>query len=581
MLRPIPIGVDDFRALREQGLEYVDKSDLIRGVLDTGAQVLLLPRPRRFGKTLNMTMLRCFFEKRAEDLSPLFSDLSIWQAAEAYRAHFQRYPVIFLTFKDVKPDRIDHAWGMIKQRLYRLFEEHRALLDAGVLTPDEKIRYQQVLDGTAEFPVFCDALRDLTEYLHRAHGEKVVLLLDEYDAPIHAAHTHGYAPFVLDFFRAFLSAGLKGNPHLFKAVITGILRVAKESIFSGLNNLEVCSLLRPDFATSFGFTEPEVAALLDRAGLSSHIEAVRAWYDGYLFGGEVIYNPWSVLSYLNRREATPLAYWVGTSSNDLVHDLVGRYALRLEPVFEDLLEGGGVERVLDESVALADLDVDEDALWSLLVFSGYLKPEKAGLDALERVVYRLSIPNREVREVYATTFVRWMKARLRGHGADLARLTRALVGGDAEVLEEQLQAFVTNLMSYQDPGTVAPERVYQGFVLGLLAVLEPTYLVRSNRESGDGRPDVTIRPRVAGKPAVVLELKVVRKGKKTPAAALREGMAQIREKGYAAELLAAGASAVHAFAVAFDGKRVWVKGGDAGEKKAARAKRAPARKAKR
>jgi hypothetical protein len=583
MARLIPIGVDDFRALREQGMEYVDKSDLIREVLDRGAQAILLPRPRRFGKTLNMTMLRCFFEKSGDDLSSLFSDLSIWQAGEAYRAHFQRYPVIFLTFKDVKTSTLDHAWGLIKQQLSRLFAEHRALLDGGVLVEEEMVQYRQVLGGTAEFPVLCGALRALCAYLHRAHGEKVVLLLDEYDAPIHAGHAHGYAPEILDFFRAFLSSGLKGNPHLFKAVITGILRVAKESIFSGLNNLGVFTLLRPDFATSFGFTEPEVAALLDRAGRSSQIEAVRAWYDGHLFGNEVVYNPWSVLSYLDDQRATPRAYWVGTSSNDLVRELLERYALRLDPVFEDLLEGGSVERVLDESVALADLAVDEDALWSLLVFTGYLKPEVAGLDALERDVYRLSIPNREVREVYATTFQRWMKARLVGHGADLARLTRALVGGDAETLEEQLQAFVSNLMSYQDPGTVAPERVYQGFVLGLLAVLEPEYLVRSNRESGAGRPDVTIRPRVAGKPAAVLGLKVARKGRKTPAAALREGMAQIREKGYAAELRAAGASAVHAFAVAFDGKRVWVKGGDAGEKekKAGRAKRAGARKGKR
>jgi hypothetical protein len=372
--------------------------------------------------------------------------------------------------------------------------------------------------------------------------------------------------------RALFSDGLKGNQHLYRAVVTGILRVSKENLFSGANNIGVYSLLARRFNTCFGFTEPEVISLLDRAGMPDGLAAVRAWYNGYSFGGEVIYNPWSVLNHLDREERVPQAYWVATSSNDLVRELLERYALRLEPVFETLLEGGSVERVLDENVVLEDLTRSEGALWSLLVFTGYLKPEAAGLDALERQVYLLSIPNREVREVYATSFSAWMESGLTRAGGDLGRLTRAILEGDAERLEEQLQAFVTDLLSYQDPGVLDPERVYHGFVLGLLAVMEPDHLVRSNRESGAGRPDVTIRPRTPGKPGAVLELKVARKGRKTPAAALREGLAQIRAKGYDADLRAAGASVVHAFAVAFDGKRVWVKAGGAAEKKQAKAR---------
>jgi hypothetical protein len=581
MSLPIPIGIDDFRTLRERGLAYVDKSHLIRELLDApGVEVALLPRPRRFGKTLNLSMLRSFFEKRDEDLSHLFQDLSIWQAGDAYRAHFQRYPVIHLTFKGTKARSFEECWSNICERIRDLYNEHRHVLDGGRLDELSVRRYREILDGTAAATLYRRALFDLSTYLHAHYGERVVILLDEYDEPIHAGYTGGYAPQILDFMRAFFIDGLKGNAHLQRAVITGILRVSKENLFSGANNIGVYSLLARQFNTCFGFTEPEVVSLLERAGKQGELEAVRAWYNGYLFGGEVIYNPWSVLNFLQREEATPRAYWVGTSSNDLVRELLERYALRLEPHFEALLEGKSVERVLDENVVLSELATDEGAMWSLLVFTGYLKPEEAGLDALERRIYRLSIPNREVRQVYATTFDRWMRARLEGHGGDLAKLGRALLEGDAERLEEQLQAFVTNVLSYQDPGAVDPERVYQGFVLGLLAALEPDYLVRSNRESGEGRPDVTIRPRVPGKPAAVLELKVARKGKKTPAAALREGLAQIREKGYEAELLAGGASAVHAFAVAFDGKRVWVKTGEAPKKKA-RPRAATGRPAKR
>jgi hypothetical protein len=568
----IPIGIDDFRELREEGLAYVDKSSLIRELLDEpGIKVTLLPRPRRFGKTLNLSMLRCWFEKRDEDLSHLFHDLAIWQAGEAYRAHFQRYPVVHVNFKDTKADSFEQCWASIREKIVDLYEEHRYVLEGGRIGEVDVRRYRQILAGTADQVLYHRALLDLSACLHRHHGQKVVILIDEYDSPIYTGHSHGYATQILDFMRSFLGAGLKSNPHLYRAVVTGILRIAKESLFSDLNNIGVYTLLAVPFNACFGFTEPEVAALLERTGTRDKLPLVRAWYNGYLFGGAVIYNPWSVCSFLQRRDEAPRAYWVSTSSNDLVRELLERYALELEPVFESLLEGDPITRALDENVVLSDLHRSEDALWSLLVFSGYLKAEEIPGDPMApRILYRLSIPNHEVRDVYATTFRRWMKARLEGHGGSLERLTSALLGGDAARLEEQLQAFVTNLLSYQDPGAVDPERVYHGFVLGLLAVMEPEYLVRSNRESGEGRPDVMIRPMNPGKPAAVLELKVARKGEKTPAAALREGLEQIRERGYEAELLSAGASAVHAFAVAFDGKRVWVKAGDRAVKKKAR-----------
>ncbi|MFS8068406.1 MAG: AAA family ATPase, partial [Byssovorax sp.] len=448
------------------------------------------------------------------------------------------------------------TWEVIRKRLSSLFAEHRALLDSGALLEEEARRYHQILDGTADLSVCTDALLDLSTYLHRVHGEKVIILLDEYDAPIHAGVAGGFLRQVLDFFRLFSTQGLKGNPHLFKAVLTGILRIAKESVFSGLNNLAVYTLLRPEFSTCFGFTEPEVMALLERAGRSGLLEAVRGYYNGYSFGGTAIYNPWSILNFLQDGDARLRPYWVSTSSNDLIHEALRRHAFSIQPEIEALLSGAAVEREIDENVVLSDLETRLDAVFGLLVFSGYLRAEEVPGESLEIRPHALSIPNREVRQVYTSTFRDLLREQLGGDRA-VERLKRALLTGDAEALEEELGAFTQNVLSYHDTAR-RPEQVYHAFVIGLLATLEPEYEVRSNRESGKGRPDVIIRPKQAGRPGAVLELKVAKPGKKTLDQALAEGVAQIQERDYASELRAAGASPVHAFAVAFDGKEVRV-----------------------
>jgi hypothetical protein len=558
MSLPLPLGISDFRELREKKLTYVDKSGMLIELIDMpGVKVLLLPRPRRFGKTLNLSMLRYFFERIPDDLSHLFADLAVWRAGEAYRAHFQRYPVIYLTFRDIKSSSFDECRAALQDKIQALFREHRALLDTGVLDPDETRNYRSVLDGTAETIRYHQALGDLSSYLHRATGERTIILIDEYDQPIHAGHVNGYAREILDFFRVFLTVGLKDNPHLERGVITGILRVARESIFSGLNNLGVGTLLESRFATAFGFTEPEVTDLLASAGRSEALAEVQRWYNGYRFSGHVIYNPWSVLNFLHwQRDAQP--YWLNTSDNALIKQLLQRHAPRLHAAFEDLIAGRGVERTLDENVVLDDLEHDENALWSLLVFAGYLNAEPTPrLPGAARTTYRLSIPNVEVRLVYTDTFHEWMQSRLRHHGGDLQRFIQGLLGGDAEVLEEELQALALSILSYHDTGSVRPEALYHGFVLGLLAVLEPGHTVRSNRESGKGRPDVLIVPRRTGRPGVVMELKVARPGKKTLDQALDEGTRQLADNDYQAELRAA--APVHAFVVAFDGKDVRVR----------------------
>ncbi|MFT3768692.1 MAG: AAA family ATPase [Minicystis sp.] len=502
----VAIGIDDFREVRRLGLEYVDKTQLIIELLDRrGLKSVLLPRPRRFGKSLNLSMLRAFFEKQPDDLTPLFEGLKVFQAGEAYREHFQRYPVIHLTFKGTRHLSFEGCWEAIREKIRALFREHQALLESGVLDEWEAQSYRAVLDGTASRGLYERSLFDLSSYLHRRHGEQVVLLLDEYDEPIHAGYANGYTREIIDLCRGLLTEGLKGNPHLFKAVLTGILRVARENIFSGLNNLGVFTLLDRDFNTCFGFTDDEVRDLLARSGRLAHLDDVRAYYNGYVFGGAVVYNPWSVLNFIGREGERIRGYWVATSSNDLVRELLEQHAFTLEADLQTLLAGGTIERRLFEDVTLGDLRARPEALYALLVLSGYLKAEEI-VEPVGEPVYRLSIPNREVYEVYSTTFQHWLARALARRGRNLDMLITALLGGDAEELEQQLAAFVENALSYHDLAPQRPEQVYQAFVIGLLATLEGRYEVRSNRESGRGRADVLVQPREAGKPGVVLEL---------------------------------------------------------------------------
>ncbi len=561
----VPTGIDDFRLLREEGLAYVDKSALICDLIDSrGVQVSLFPRPRRFGKSLNLSMMRWYFERRDEDVSHLFEDLDIWRRGERYRRHFQRYPVIYLSFKGLKDATFAGCRAAMRKQIQVLYDKHRHVLDGDHISEREAADYAAVLDGRGADELFARALLDLSELLHRHHGEQVVILIDEYDSPIHAGYLNDYARHVLDTFRAFFTEGLKGNPHIFKAVLTGILRVARESIFSDLNNLRVYSLLNDKYASAYGFTETEVTDLLTRAGLPERLPDVRAWYNGYVFGGQVVYNPWSVLSFIDeaRPGRAPQPYWLSTSANLLIKHVIEAHADVLWSEFEALMRGDTVERVIDENVVLDHVADDEDALWSLLCFSGYLRAEERGPAADGRIVYRLSIPNREVRLVYADTFRNWLQARMRGHGGNVSRLTQALLAGNVPQFEQQLQALALNMLSYHDAGTSSPESLYHGFVLGLLAVLEPRHRVRSNRESGHGRPDVMIAPAQPGQPGVLLELKVARVGHRSLDAALAEGVAQIAEQGYDAELRALGADPIHALAVAFDGKEVRVRAPD-------------------
>ncbi|MCA9707997.1 MAG: AAA family ATPase, partial [Myxococcales bacterium] len=450
----LPIGQSDFRVLREQGFAYVDKSSFIVEVIEASAQVLLLPRPRRFGKTLNLSMLRYYLERSPEDRRGLFTGLEV-EHSEAAGAHQQRYPVLLLTFKDIKESSWEACFAGLAGVLSGLYREHAYLLDGDALQPQEREAFMAILHGSPSPAQGVAALRELSRLLARHHGERVVILIDEYDTPLHAAYHGQYYDQAVGHLRNLLSGGLKDNPHLYKGVLTGILRVAKESIFSGLNNLAVYSILRTEFATAFGFTEPEVAALVERGGSPETLDGIREWYDGYRFGGQTIFNPWSVINYLDSADREFRPYWIATSSNDLVRELLisGPQGLRAE--LEALLAGGVIDKPVEEHIVLRDIEAQPDALWSFLLFSGYLRAREVYTDALDLRWARLDLPNREVRAALNAMVQSWMSTRV-GGSSEVEALLQALLRGDARTLQHYLSRMMKVSLSYHDTGGPEP-----------------------------------------------------------------------------------------------------------------------------
>lgn len=545
MPAPILLGQSDFPSLRESGKLYVDKSAYVAEVLDAPAQVMLYPRPRRFGKTLNLSMLHAFFEI-GPDRSELFHDLAVWQDAAA-RAHFQRHPVIKLTFKDVKQRTWAESMVAIRGVLSTEVGRHAAAVtDARV--PGE---VRQRLEATrAEQGDPARTLLDLSQALAVHHGQKVVLLIDEYDASVLNAWEHGHYDEAISFFRGLLSPGLKDNPFLYKGVLTGILRVSRESMFSDLNNVKVYSLLDRDRGEFFGFTEPEVLRLLDAFGRSSEVDDVRRWYNGYRFGTTTVYNPWSIMMMLAQPRSELGPHWINTSTNALVRSLLLENA-GLSDDIGTLIRGGSIEREIDDNVALRDLRGDH--IWSLFLFSGYLRAEAVRIEEGMSFV-TLSVPNIEVRTIWSGTFREWLRDRTGG----IEPLHAAILEGDAEATEWILAHMLRLNVSSHDVASDQDEVFYHAFVLGLLVTLERTHAVRSNREVGRGRADVQIIPKRPGLPGVVIEFK-----RRQVTTALwvtaEEARAQIEARAYGVELDAAGASPIHKLGIAFGGKEVVVR----------------------
>lgn len=542
------LGESDFRKIREMGAGYVDKTHFISQVLDDMSTVLLFPRPRRFGKTLNLMSLGYFLRQTDEDLSHLFAGLGVTRDPRAM-THFQKYPTIFVTFKEVKATSFEGAMVGIREQIAAAFYEYRDLLDEGKLDPTRERQFRRVLDGQVTNDELQYAFKWLSHTLHQHYKKGVVILIDEYDTPIQSGYMYDYFDEVILWFRNFFSAAFKDNVALFKGVLTGILRVSKENMFSGLNNIEVYSILAPEFGTAFGFTEEEVAAIVDPARL----EEARDWYNGYRFGGQVIYNPWSILSFIKRGTLQP--YWVNTGSSDLIDHLAAKKGMALSDRSYALLRGETIDVRIDDNIVLRDIERRSESLWNFLLFSGYLKIAK--LDFHEgKYTGALCIPNKEIRQVYEDMFRYWLE-KVDPDWALTKDFVKALLSGDAAKVQELLGQILLIAMSYQDPSGRAPEKLYHGFMLGLLVHLQGQYDVCSNREAGYGRADVLLRPNAPGRPGIVMEFKVPF-GSETPERALEEAAKQIRERQYATELVHAGANPVHQYAMAFDGKRAWV-----------------------
>ena len=553
MAKKLPLGISDFKELREKDCYYVDKTLFLQEVWDSPAEVLVLPRPRRFGKTLNLTMLRHFFEH--PENKALFQDTAI--ADTDTMAQQGRHPVVYLSFKDIKEPNFEGCLNGFRTILAKEYRRHRFLLDGEVLTDAEREEYERILRKDGALNDLQNALVNLTEYLHRATGGRAILLIDEYDTPVLAAHTMGYYDEAIHFIRNLLGTALKDNSHIQKGVLTGILRVARESLFSGLNNVAVRTVLSRDFSDKFGFTEPEVERLLADHGRSERMADARDWYNGYLFGETVIYNPWSIINYALEADGQCRPHWVNVSSDDLIRNLILRGSPDLQAGVETLLAGGSVESRVDEFVTLRNIEQSRDTIFSLFLHGGYLKPVSQRGET-DEAIYDLAIPNREVGVFFRKTVLGFLSETTGDER--LKRLLDALLAGDVESFEGYLQQLVTGVLSFHDTSEDA-ERVYHAFVLGLLVNLGGRYHVKSNRESGFGRFDAALIPKNPSDLGVVFEFKRFRPKKDADVeAALTDAAAQMRKKDYASEVRESGAKRVLGLAIVFEGKEVTVLG---------------------
>jgi hypothetical protein len=553
MSHKLPIGLSDFKEVREEGYYYVDKSLLIQEIINRSSKVILLPRPRRFGKTLNISMLRYFFEKHEDSLAYLFKDLAIEQKAEIMQ-HQGQYPVIFLTFKSCKASSLEECFHQIRQILQTVYLEYKQILYQ-TLDVEEQQYYDLITQEKGQPSHFGNALSFLMRQFHRQTGKRVIVLLDEYDAPIHAGQEHGYYEEIVLFMKILLGNALKDNSDLEKGVVTGVLRIAKESIFSDLNNLDVFSLLELEFQDHFGFTEEEIEQLATDFELMESLAILKKWYNGYLFGERVIYNPWSVLSFITRKQKLPRPYWINTGSDSLLRDIITRTDPDFQEQIETLLAGGTITSALNENIVLRDLDDSEENIWSLLVFSGYLKPVKMIPQRL-LPLYELAIPNLEVYSFYEQTLQKWLQSTV--GSKRLQKLLQALLKTDFNTFELLLKEVVLAVLSFHDSAGNDPEKVYHAFVLGLLTHLMDRYVIRSNRESGYGRYDVLMIPLNKNEPGFVFEFKKVNKSKETKEEAMQSALNQIQEQQYATELREQGVKEIWGIGVVVKGKKVWV-----------------------
>ncbi len=562
MARTVGIGIQDFGKIIENDYFYVDKTAFIKEWWESGDEVTLITRPRRFGKTLTMSMVERFFSLKYAGRGDLFEGLAIWREEE-YRALQGTYPVISLSFANVKERDYDTARRKICHILADLYTDYAFLLESDILGEGDKEFFRRVTMDMGDVEATL-AIHNLCRYLSLYYNKKVIVLLDEYDTPMQEAYVGGYWKEFVAFTRSMFNAAFKTNPHLERAIMTGITRVSRESIFSDLNNLEVVTMTTSKYGTAFGFTEDEVFAAMDEYGLGEK-ERIKSWYDGFIFGEwKDIYNPWSILNYLDKKRVG--MYWANTSSNSLVGKLIRESGRGVKESFESLLAGGHLFVPIDEQIVYDQLDHNENAIWSFLVAGGYLKVvsyEEYETDPIiKEPMYELALTNYEVKLMFRNMVSGWFAGNL----SDYNDFVKALLCGDVDAMNEYMNRVASETFSFFDTGKrvsgkAEPERFYHGFVLGLIVELEDRYVITSNRESGFGRYDVMLEPRKAGLDAFIIEFKVYNPKKDASLEdAVKAALVQIEEKKYEEALVGKGIpeERIRKYGFAFEGKTVLI-----------------------
>lgn len=547
--KPLPIGVSDFKAATA-GYYYVDKTLLIRDFLDTKPMVSLFTRPRRFGKTLNMNMLRVFFEKTAEDTSVYFMDKQIWQCGDFYTRHQGQYPVIFLTFKDVKCLSWEETFQKIRILISLEFMRHSELENSSVLTTYEKEQYHRLASGSAT-EVDCQmGLQLLSMLLHKHHGKECIIIIDEYDTPIQQGHNCNFYSEIVNFMRNFFSGGLKDNPHLAFGFLTGILRVAKESIFSGMNNLKINSILDESYSEYFGFTKEEVKDILSYYEKEEKYQEICDWYDGYKFGNTEIFNPWSVVNYIADK-CFPKAFWQSTGSNEIIGEIISTATPETTEDLYKLLCGEKITTYIDTSVIYPEIQNNPYCIYSFLLVAGYLKVAAVYPQNDGNFMCDIAIPNKEISLVYEKEVLN----RTNQNSVAIS-ISQAIFSGDTKKLQSLLEEFMLKSISSMDG---VNEGFYHGMMLGLCAVLGNRYRVRSNRESGLGRFDIQLTPLVNGIPGFLFEFKHTNDAHMDLASLAEKALQQIDEKKYDTDLRDAGVNSIIKIGIAFRGKSAIVR----------------------
>ena len=565
MARVVGIGNQSFESIIKEECFYIDKTAFIKEWWENKDIVTLITRPRRFGKTLNMDMIKCFFSNEYRDRGDLFEGLDIWKD-EKYRELQGTYPVIFLSFAAIKQNNYQDTIAKIKKIICSLYQSFIFLKDWDGLTDEEKNNVKRISEDMSDVTAQ-SAINELSNYMSRYYGKKVIILLDEYDTPMQEAYVNGYWEELVAFTRSLFNSTFKTNPYLERAIMTGITRVSRESTFSDLNNLEVVTTLSPKYTTAFGFTEQEVFNSLDEFELSDQKEEVKAWYDGFVFGKERdIYNPWSIINYLDKKEYR--TYWADSSSNGLVSKLIQQGSSKTKIIMGELLDGKSIKTKLDEQIVFDQLDGNTEAIWSLLLASGYLKVDYFDFaKANGNNIYELSLTNFEVKKMFEKMIDNWFKTR----DDSSSEFLGALLKGDLEAMNYYINEITANIFSCFDvagkeESRIRPENFYHGFVLGLMVDQSENYIITSNRESGFGRYDIMLEPIDKNNdkyPGIIIEFKVINSRKENSLEeTVKAALNQIEEKNYDAELIKRGVNKenIHHYGFAFKGKEVLIEG---------------------